>query len=258
MIVSEALEDGLQVISFNRPDKRNALTPEMLAALDRSIEPDIGECSGLVIAGNGPVFCGGFDLRLCLDEPGTLRHLLIALSDQIRQLRDLEYPVVIAAHGAAIAGGCALLGGADYVVTNDDAKLGYPVVRIGVSPAVSAPFLRKLVGDGRARRSLLDTELISGRDAARMGLVSESVAKAEDVLPRALEVVRSLIAKPGFVVTKGWLNELESDPSMAGAIVCPMTMMQQAEDALSASLSIEGQPEERERLAALFAKGEKR
>ncbi len=250
------LDDGLRVVSFNRPDKRNAMTPEMLAALERSIAPDSAECSALVLAGKGQVFCGGFDLRMCLDEPGTLRHLLIALSDRIRRLKEQEFPVVIAAHGAAIAGGCALLGGADYVVTNDDAKLGYPVVKLGVSPAVSAPFLRKLVGDGRARRQLLDTDLISGRDAARIGLASESVPDAAGVLPRAIEVARTMAAKPGsaFRVTKRWLDEIDDDPSMSGVLFGPSGMAEQAEAALNASLSIEGQAEERERLARMFRK----
>lgn len=256
MILVRTESDGIRVITLDRADKRNAMTPEMFALLREAVG-GLGDDRALVLAGEGNVFCGGFDLKMCLDTPGTLRTLLVELSAVIGDLRALEIPVVIAAHGAAIAGGCALLGAADYVVTNDDAKLGYPVVKLGVSPAVSAPFLRRLVGDGRCRERLLDVELISGKEAARIGLASESVARAEDVLPRAIEVARTLAAKPGvgFWRTKAWLNELDDADSRSRGFA---DVRDEAERALQASLLIEGSEEEREMLTAMFAGGRHR
>lgn len=253
MIKSVPHADGVCVLTLDRPDKRNAMTPEMFARLREAIGA-IGDATALVLGGEGAVFCGGFDLKMCLDTPGTLRTLLTELGGTIVDLRALDVPVVIAAHGAAIAGGCALLGAADCVITNDDAKLGYPVVKLGVSPAVSAPHLRRLVGDGRGRAMLLDTELVSGKDAAKIGLASESVARAEDVMPRAVEAARGLAAKPvvGFGATKRWLRGLEDADArsrgFAGA-------GDEAERALRASLSIEGSEEEHAGLAAMFTKG---
>src|SRR5690606_9036453 len=80
----------------------------------------------LLLCGEGPVFCAGFDLDTCRGEGGdeALRRLLRGLSGAIAGLRAQERPVVVAAHGAAIAGGCALLGGADVVVADAGAKLG--------------------------------------------------------------------------------------------------------------------------------------
>lgn len=253
MIRERREHDGIRVITLDRADKRNAMTPEMFTQLRRAVG-EVGDARALVLGGEGAVFCGGFDLKMCLDTPGTLRTLLVELSAVIGELRMLDVPVVIAAHGAAIAGGCALLGAADHVVTNDDAKLGYPVVKLGVSPAVSGPFLRRLVGDGRCRERLLDVELVSGKDAARIGLASESLPRAEDVLARAIGVASALAAKPGIGIreTKRWLRDLDDADARARGFA---DAADEAQRALHASLSIEGTPEERERLDALFAKG---
>lgn len=244
-------EDGVRVLTLDRADKRNAMTPEMFTHLRRAVG-EVGDARALVLGGDGAVFCGGFDLKMCLDTPGTLRTLLVELSAVIGELRLLDIPVVIAAHGAAIAGGCALLGAGDYVVTNNDAKLGYPVVKLGVSPAVSGAFLRRLVGDGRCRERLLDVELVGGAEAVRIGLASESVDRSEQVLPRALEVARLLAGKPGIGAreTKRWLREIEDADARDRGL---KDAADEAERALQASLSIEGGEEERAGLAAMFA-----
>ncbi len=242
MILARA--DGpIAVISLNRPDKRNAMTPEMLSALRRAIA-DAAPSRALLLTGEGKVFCGGFDLKLCLEQPGTLEDLLRGLHDCIQDLRSLPIPVVIAAHSAAIAGGCALLGGADFIVTDAAAKLGYPVLPLGISPAVSAPFLRLLVGDGHARARLLDPALISGREALSIGLVSDCTSAAPEVLPRALEIARALADKPpaALSATRAWLGELEESFGSPPAAA-----------ALHASLALAGSDEERDRLRTLFA-----
>jgi enoyl-CoA hydratase/carnithine racemase len=144
--------------------------------------------------------------------------------------------VVIAAHGAAIAGGCALLGGGDFVITDTHAKLGYPVTRLGISPAVSSPFLRQMVGDGPARARLLDSELIDGTAACAIGLAHECLDNADAVVPRAMDLARALAAKPsgGLRETKRWLNHL--DGSCDGETI---------HGALHASLGLVGGAEER-------------
>lgn len=239
--------DGpVAVLVLDRADKRNALTPAMLGALrDGAIEA-ARTARALLMRGEGPVFCSGFDLRLCRDAPdgSVMRALLTGLSDAIVTMRSLSVPVVAAAHGAAIAGGCALLGGADIVVADRDAKFGYPVVRIGVSPAVSAPFMSASVGYGGARARLLDSGIIGGAEAARLGLVHHLVDRPDEVLARATRAARSLADKPGRAAsaTRAWLLELER-------------IGDTAERALEASLEIAGSDEERTRLAALFTPG---
>lgn len=233
------------VLSLDRAAKRNALTPAMLARLYADVEGIAADVRAIVLAGEGSVFCAGFDLRLCAEDGESLSHLLTELSDCVAALRRHPAPVVVAAHGAAIAGGCALLGGADVVVTDRGAKLGYPVVRLGISPAVSAPFLRAAIGAGAARARLLDPGLIDGSHAVKIGLADECVERAEGVRDRAIAIASALADKPtsGVRATKMWLNELD------GALDC-------RDRGLAASLAIVGSEEQRRLLAgALEGRG---
>ncbi len=225
-------------VIIDRPDKRNALTVAMMANLGDAARRacDNPIVRAVVLRGEGSVFCAGFDLDDCRDDPLVMRSLLMGLSHAISAFRKCPCPVVIAAHGAAIAGGCALLGGGDFVVTDASAKFGYPVTRLGVSPAVSSPFLRQMVGDGPARARLLDSELIDGDHACAIGLAHECVEDAAAVVPRAMEVARAFAAKPAGALreTKRWLNHL--DGSCDGETV---------HGALHTSLGLVGGDEER-------------
>jgi 2-(1,2-epoxy-1,2-dihydrophenyl)acetyl-CoA isomerase len=235
-------ERDVALVLLNRPDRRNALTPGMFDALRESLsEIKASGAAALLLGGEGPSFCGGFDLKLCAQRQGTLEALLRGLFETISLLRSLPVPVVVAAHGGAIAGGCALLGGADVVVTDRSARLGYPVLPLGISPAVSAPFLRLAIGDGACRARLLDPELISGTEAARLGLAHELVDSPDEVRSRAMELAQSLASMPRFVmpVTREWLSQAEDSSSAVPA-----------RQGLERSLSLVGSDEERERLAA--------
>lgn len=233
----------ITTITLDRADKRNALTPEMLDTLCVALGNIPQETRAVVMLGDGPTFCAGFDLRLCAADPSgeTMRQLLIGLSRCVRAMRALEQPVVLGIHGAAVAGGCALLGGADIVVADRRTKLGYPVAKIGVSPAVSAPFLSSAIPDGPARARMLDPELIPAEEALRVGLVHEITDGP--IRERALDIARSLAAKPGIGVsaTKALCNQLTRDRT------------DRALEGLSASLALTGSDEERDRLAALWS-----
>lgn len=233
-MIKSALGGDIFEIVLSRPEKRNALTPELLTDLRSAIAAISKEAGALLLSGDGAVFCAGFDLSLCKDSPdgAVMRALLNGLHACIGALAALDIPVVIAAHGAAIAGGCALLGGGDVIVTNADAKLGYPVARLGVSPAVSAPFLRNLVGDGATRARELENGLIDGRAAAACGLAHECLDRTEEVRERAVAIARSLAAKPrgAMAATKQWLRTIAP--------------MRSAEEGLRMSLSLVGGEEE--------------
>ncbi|MBX3401828.1 MAG: enoyl-CoA hydratase/isomerase family protein [Phycisphaeraceae bacterium] len=240
-------ESGVTAISLARPEKKNALTPAMQGDLIAAVNTAATDptCRAILLRGEGDAFCSGFDLSLCRDDDNVLRELLSGLSRAIVALRAAPQPVVIAAHGAAIAGGCALLGGGDYVVTDAAAKIGYPVVRLGISPAVSAPFLLPHVGPAAARARMLDPTLIDGREANRIGLAHECAATAGEAASRAEQIAAELAAKPtvGLRATKQWLNELDGS-DQAGA----------AERALSVSLGLVGSAEQAERLAQLWTR----
>lgn len=251
-MITLTYENHLATIALARADKRNAMTPAMIAELSRAIDQvsrDAGasqpKANALVLTGEGDTFCAGFDLTLCKDDTTALESLLTGLSHCIRSLRACPLPVVISAHGAAIAGGCALLGGGDIVITNDAAKIGYPVVRLGISPAVSAPTLTLAAGSGPARTRLLDTALVSGIDAVRIGIAHESLPSRTTCEERAIQIARDLAAKPrhGVTATKRWLNEVDGSDNT-----------ERLETALRASLALVNGPEERELLPQVWAK----
>lgn len=200
------------IVWLDRPASRNALRP---GDLDRLVNEAIEHAKAgraIVVAGRGESFCAGFDLKQCAASPGVLESLLRELSSAIAAISGLEVPVVIAARGAAIAGGCALLSAADAVVTHRSAKLGYPVVRLGLSPGVSAPYMRTTLLGGATRRLQLDPGLIDGEQALRLGLVSHCVGDPEAVLEHAMSIARELAGKPrlAFAATKSWVRELSS------------------------------------------------
>ncbi|TVQ60431.1 MAG: enoyl-CoA hydratase/isomerase family protein [Phycisphaerales bacterium] len=241
-------EHAVGRIALDRADKRNALTPGMLREIGaHAASATQRGARAILLEGEGGVFCAGFDLTLCRDDAtgGAMRDLLAELSRAARALRRAPVPVVGAAQGGAIAGGCALLGGCDVVVTDAKASLGYPVLRLGVSPALTSPLLRLAMHDGGARQRLLDTNLIDGREALRTGLAHECVDRPEDVRPRAHEIARALAAKPPHALraTKAWLNELDGSDND-----------DVFDRALHVSLSLAGGDEERELLAAMWGK----
>ncbi len=198
------------IIRLDRAAKKNAQTPAMLASLCATIRTSLS-ARAIVLSGVGDVFCAGFDLSSARDDESVLPALLRGLASAVRELRGAPCPVVGSAHGAAIAGGCALLCGCDFVVTDRGAKLGYPAVKLGISPAVSAHHLACCVGAGSARTRLLDPGVVGGEEAVRIGLASHLVETPGECEAKAAEVATALAAKPRHALgyTRRWLNELE-------------------------------------------------
>ncbi len=200
-------------LNLNRPEKRNALLPGTLATLTEHInaaatDPDT---RAICITANGPTFCAGFDLHAMAASPNNVEQLLSELAAAVAAMRNCPKPVVLAAQGAAVAGGCALLAGADLVIADANCKLGYPVANLGLSPAVSAPTLRARIGPGNARTRLLSPRLTTADHAKRTGLIDITVPVPEDTRPRAHNETQKLAAKgpAATAATKRWLNEIE-------------------------------------------------
>ncbi|MBI1190440.1 MAG: hypothetical protein GC200_07160 [Tepidisphaera sp.] len=241
MILTEPI-GTVSVIRLDRAAKRNALTPKMLASLVSAIST-AASARAIVLSGVGDVFCAGFDLAASQNDDTVLPALLDQLSKACDALRQAPCPVVCSAHGAAIAGGCALASACDFLVTNDDAKLGYPAVKLGISPAVSAPHFTPLAGFGPARALMLDPRVISGRDALRLGLAAASLPAPGECEAHAIALATALAAKPrhALAYTKRWLNELDGSDDRA-----------RRDAALAASLAGVGSDEQRSLLQAAW------
>ena len=178
------------VLTLNRPDKRNALSRQLIAELTAAFaeaEADPGIRS-IIFTGNGPAFCAGMDL----DElRGTLTATADAVWDDARKLSALyeriynsNKPTIAAVNGAAVAGGAGLATVCDLAIAAPEAKFGYPEVRRGLVAAMVLPHLLRHVGERAARWMLLTGELIGSNEAQRIGLVNAVVA-AEELLPTA-------------------------------------------------------------------------
>ncbi len=211
MLTTTQYHEGVYSIKLNNPDKRNALELKMFDALNGAIHETPLETNVILLQGKGKVFCSGFDMNSCAKDVSILETYILELSKTIRNLRRLEAPVVCVAQGAAIAGGCALITGCDFVFGEVSGKYGYPVHQLGVSPAVTLPTLRQKVGDGFARHLVMSGIIIDGNQAFRSGLLSHVQQSAKLARQFGEQFATHLSKKPLHALreTKKWLNELD-------------------------------------------------
>ncbi len=206
------VSDHVATLSLNRPEKRNALSLDLLEVLHAKADElaSMEDVSSVVLTGAGPTFCAGMDLKAVLKEPGAPLRLLESIAELTIKLRDLPQVVVARVEGAAIGGGCGLVAVSDIAVTHPEAKLGYPEVDLGVCPAVVAPWLVEAVGASRARRILLQGGTMTGQRAFELGLVAEVVERGR-LEGRVAEITGSLskAGRAALRATKRHLNELE-------------------------------------------------
>ncbi|MCH2143735.1 MAG: enoyl-CoA hydratase/isomerase family protein [Phycisphaerales bacterium] len=207
------ISEPTAVLSLNSPDRHNALTSEMFEGITKALDEVDGRHSGPVlrINGNGPSFCSGFDLDVCAVDRPSLEHFLVELSRIARRLRRMEKVVIAEVHGRALAGGCALLTACDLTCVTADAKIGYPVHRIGVSPAVSIPTLVNCIGAGHSTELMLSGRIIDGKEARRIGLAHTTSDSREELEKEVDEIAASICRKGpnALAVTKRWLNQVD-------------------------------------------------
>ncbi len=238
------IEGRIATLTLNRPEKRNALSRELISALREHVETVRHKegVSVLLLRGAGRSFCAGMDLKAVLKEPGAPLELLSGIAELTIEMRTMPQVVVADVRGAAIGGGCGLVGVADLAITHPDAKLGYPEVDLGVCPAVVAPWLVQSVGAGVARRILLQGGTLSGQRAYELGLVSHCVPVEE--IDRVLKSLTDRLARAGIralAATKGLLGDLEAERIHAAV-----------REGAKISADVIASPEAQERLAKLY------
>jgi len=197
--------DKLLTITLNRPDRRNALTLDMLNSLAKEVET-AAAADLVILQGEGSAFCGGFDVTLLKESTAMIDDLIAALSQACRAMRRCPATVLVDVQGAAVAGGCALAVSADIVVARHGAQFGYPVHKLGISPAVTIPTLLPALG-GAARALLMSGQLQSAESLYEMGLVHHLMKPTSSI-----EGMTSALLNRGShasKMTKMWLNELE-------------------------------------------------
>jgi len=190
--------DGpLAIITLNRPDKRNAISYELINELLRVLgEVENSPTQILVLTGAGKAFCSGMDLDDLRSIAGRAPEENLADSRTMallfRMLYEFPKVTISAVNGPAIAGGCGLATLCDFTLASTEAKFGYTEVRIGFVPAIVSTFLLRQLGEKHARDLLLTGRIIGAEEAFRMGLVNETVAP-DRLLSRARELAASLL-----------------------------------------------------------------
>lgn len=166
-------------LSLNRPEKRNALNDELITALKSAIASAAhdDEVRSIVIRGEGNDFCSGADLSALqkIAESDILENLADAesLMDLFVALRKIEKPVIAAVHGRALAGGCGLATACDIVLAAENARFGYPEVKIGFVPAMVMAILRRNLGEKLSFELITRGFDFSAEDAFDMGLINK-------------------------------------------------------------------------------------
>ena len=189
--------DSIHTITLNRPDRRNALNPQMIAELTHAFgEASSCACGVVVLTGAGTAFCSGMDLEnlktLTHQRPEDQRGDAEATMWMMRRLYELTKPTIAAVNGPAIAGGTGLATLCDFTLAAPQARFGYTEVKIGFIPAIVSVFLLEMVGEKKAKSLLLSGSILNAEEAKAQGLVTELVAEGQ-LMTRVGELAASLL-----------------------------------------------------------------
>ena len=190
-------DSGVVTLTLNRPEKRNAISDQLMDDLLRAFEEvATSPAQVLILTGEGKAFCSGMDLENLQALIGRPAEQSLKDSELVaRVFRSLyEFPkvTIAAVNGAAIAGGTGLALLCDFTLAVPEAKFGYTEVRIGFVPAIVSTFLLRQVGEKQARDLLLTGRLIDAEEAYHLGLVKE-IVPAERLMGRARELAAQLM-----------------------------------------------------------------
>lgn len=201
-VVEVSDEGAVRVIRLNRPERRNATSPELMAAVSDALPlPQNEAVRAVVITGNGPSFSSGGDLKAkpLPIEPGS-RRMREVFNPTMARLATLPLPVIAAVNGPALGAGLSLALAADLRVASRRAVFSSGFVDVGLATDTGASFfLPRLVGYGRAFDILATGRKVMPDEALAMGLANR-VVEPEELLPSAIELAQLLAAKPGAAV----------------------------------------------------------
>ena len=192
------IDAGIGTITLTRPEKRNAISTQMIEDLIAALEEaQSSEVRVVILTGEGKAFCSGMDLDelRAIAKRSPAEHLEDSrrMARLFRTLYSFPKPTIAAVNGAAIAGGCGLATLADFTIAVPAAQFGYTEVRIGFVPALVSVFLRRQIGDKRTRDLALSGRLFPAAEAQTLGLVNEVVAP-EELIPAARKLAATLMA----------------------------------------------------------------
>jgi methylglutaconyl-CoA hydratase len=203
-------------IVLNRPDKRNALSRQMLTDIAQALDDLHQErkVRAVILTGAGTAFCAGMDLAEMQETSQQSDAFMqwhqdaVQYRELVDQMRRFPKPIIAAVNGPVVAGGAGLLLASDIVVAAEDAKFGLPEPRRGIVAGMVAPLLVFRIGGSHAANLLLTARMIESAEAQRVGLFHE-VVRADLVWARAQEIASEIAqsAPESIQLTKRLLNE---------------------------------------------------
>lgn len=198
--------DGVATLTLNRPDRFNALSEEMLTAMQDALDSIAGDESVrvVVIAGNGRAFCAGHDLKQMRSRPDRdyYRALFRQCSDMMLSITRLPQPVIARVHGIAAAAGCQLVATCDLAVAAKEARFGTTGIKYGLFCSTPSVALSRNVGAKHAFEMLFTGDLIDAETAREYGLVNR-IVPAGDLDAAVAGFVGSITAKSRVTVASG-------------------------------------------------------
>jgi methylglutaconyl-CoA hydratase len=207
-----SIAKGIATITFNRPEKRNAMNGDMIkeiAAVLTQLEKDPA-CHVIIINGNGDHFCAGADISW-MKTTGTLtladnQRDAVILANLLYQLYEFPKPTIALAHGAVLGGGLGIVSVCDIALASKSASFGFPEAKIGIAPSTISPYVMAAIGERAAHYYFLTGVRFDALEGHRIGLVHQVIedndlAEAGDALaqtllqngPQALMAIKQLI-----------------------------------------------------------------
>ncbi|MCU0331455.1 MAG: enoyl-CoA hydratase-related protein [Candidatus Kapabacteria bacterium] len=223
-LVQTSIDGVIGTIAMNRPEKRNALSADMVAQLMQAVQSMQlhADVRAIVLRGEGSAFCAGADLSYLQDisTNSVLENLAdsTALMQLMQAMVECPKPIIGMVHGPAIAGGCGLATVCDLVVAGrEKARFGYSEVKIGFIPAIVMVYLLRKVGDTQARRLVLTADVIGAEEALALGLISH-VADDADLVAATYALAERIAANSAsaLALSKGMLSSLHGMSMDAG------------------------------------------
>jgi len=197
---------GVVVLTLNRPDAFNALSEDMLSALQAEFNQLAQDQTArvVIIAANGRAFCAGHDLKEMRAEPSTeyYQKLFTTCSQLMVSLQKLPQPVIAQVHGTATAAGCQLVAMCDLAVATTSAKFAVSGVTLGLFCSTPAVAISRNLPRKRAMQLLLTGDFIDAHTAMSYGLVNE-VVEPQDLEQTTLALAKKILSKPPAAVSLG-------------------------------------------------------
>jgi methylglutaconyl-CoA hydratase len=221
VVLVEKQTPQITLITLNRPERRNALTIELMKELAAAIGNAAADAKQriLILRGAGKAFCTGLDLEeAAKTDPHATAEMV---AGTLLALAETRLVTIATVHGAAVAGGAGIMSACDFVIAAERTKIGYPEVRRGLVAGLVMTFLRRQLRERDLRELLLASELIDAERARGIGLVNRVVpigeleAEAQKIVASVLQGAPGAISNSKRLIEELWSSSVRKDVERA-------------------------------------------